>query len=115
MKHHQYGISARGSQTSFGGETNGSIAKWQLFSQATFSLAPVQLCRLNKRFGKNKEQGDLLGEEKFFIDSQENGSNSKCKNKYTKEDMHWQVRGTGTIRQCRKQKTHKTKNKLYKE
>ena len=58
-----------------------------MFSEATFSLAPVQLCRLNKRLSKNKE-GDLLGEEKFFIDSQENGSNSKCKNKYTKEDMH---------------------------
>ena len=114
MTHHQYGISALVSQTSFGGETNGSIAKWQMFSQAAFSLAPVQLCRLNKRFSKNKE-GDLLGEEKFFIDSQENSSNSKCKNKYTKEDMHRQVRCTGTIRQCRKQKTHKTKNKLYKE
>ena len=32
---HQYGISAFVSQTSFGGQTNGSIAKSQLFSQAT--------------------------------------------------------------------------------
>ena len=32
---HQYGISALVSQTSFGGETRGSIAKFQLFSQAT--------------------------------------------------------------------------------
>ena len=33
---HQYGISALVSQTSFGGETSGSVAKGQLFSQATF-------------------------------------------------------------------------------
>ena len=32
---HQYGISALVSQTSFGGETSGSITKCQLFSQAT--------------------------------------------------------------------------------
>ena len=32
---HQYGISALVSQTSFGGETSGSIAKCRLFSQAT--------------------------------------------------------------------------------
>ena len=31
---HQYGISARVSQTSFGGETSGSVAKRRLFSQA---------------------------------------------------------------------------------
>ena len=31
---HQYGISALVSQTSFGGETSGSVAKFQLFSQA---------------------------------------------------------------------------------
>ena len=34
VSRHQYGISARVSQTSFGGETNGSVAKWRLFSQA---------------------------------------------------------------------------------
>lgn len=72
---------------------------------------PAQLCKLNKTCIKNKEK-DLLGEEKFFSDSHENGSNSQCKNKYTKEDMHWHICCTGTIRQCRKQKTHKTKNKL---
>ena len=32
---HQYGISALVSQTSFGGETGGSVAKCRLFSQAT--------------------------------------------------------------------------------
>ena len=34
VKHHQYEISALVSQTSFGGETKGSIAKCWLFSQA---------------------------------------------------------------------------------
>ena len=33
---HQYGISAHVSQTSFGWETSGRIAKCQLFSQAIF-------------------------------------------------------------------------------
>ena len=32
---HQYGISALVSQTSFGGETSGDVAKCRLFSQAT--------------------------------------------------------------------------------
>ena len=32
---HQYGISALVSQTSFGGETSGSVAESRLFSQAT--------------------------------------------------------------------------------
>ena len=32
---HQYGISALVSETSFGGETSGSVAKCRLFSQAT--------------------------------------------------------------------------------
>ena len=35
---HQYGISALVSQTSFGGETSGSVAKCRLFSQATANL-----------------------------------------------------------------------------
>ena len=35
---HQYGISALVSQTSFGGETSGSVAKCRLFSQATGHL-----------------------------------------------------------------------------
>ena len=34
MTLHLYGISALVSQTSFGGETSGSVAKFQLFSQA---------------------------------------------------------------------------------
>ena len=34
VKRHQYGISALVSQTSFGRETSGSIAKCRLFSQA---------------------------------------------------------------------------------
>ena len=37
---HQYGVSALVSQTSFGGETSGSVAKCWLFSQAI--LAAVQ-------------------------------------------------------------------------
>ena len=36
---HQYGISARVSQTCFRGETSGSIAKCQLFTQASSSSA----------------------------------------------------------------------------
>ena len=34
VMHHQYGISALVSQTSFGGETGGSVTKCRLFSQA---------------------------------------------------------------------------------
>ena len=36
---HQYGISALVSQTSFGGETSGSVAKCRLFSQAILAVA----------------------------------------------------------------------------
>ena len=35
VTHHQYGISALVSQTSFGTETSGSVAKCRLFSQAS--------------------------------------------------------------------------------
>ena len=35
MTRHQYGISTLVSQTSFRGETSGSVAKFRLFSQAT--------------------------------------------------------------------------------
>ena len=35
---HQYGISVLISQMSFGGETNGNIAKCQLFSQAIIGI-----------------------------------------------------------------------------
>ena len=38
MTRHQYVISALVSQTLFGGETSGSVAKCQLFSQVNFSL-----------------------------------------------------------------------------
>ena len=34
VTHHQYGISALVSKTSFGGETSGSVTKCRLFSQA---------------------------------------------------------------------------------
>ena len=49
---HQYGISALVSQTSFGGETSGSVAKYRLFSHAKpylvtlFSIAFCFRCRL---------------------------------------------------------------------
>ena len=39
LTRHQYGISALVSQTSFGGETSGSVAKCRLFSQATMTIA----------------------------------------------------------------------------
>ena len=38
MTRHKYGISALVSQTSFGGETSGSVAKCRLFSQATLDI-----------------------------------------------------------------------------
>ena len=38
MTRHQYGISARVSQTSFCGEASGGVAKYRLFSQATLAL-----------------------------------------------------------------------------
>ena len=37
---HQYGMSALVSQTSFGGEISGSVAKCRLFSQATSATSP---------------------------------------------------------------------------
>ena len=40
VKRHQYGISALVSQTSFGGETSGSVAKCCLFSQAKVMKPP---------------------------------------------------------------------------
>ena len=48
---HQYGISALVSQMSFGGETNGSITKCLLFSQATL---------VGKRPQSGKEEEQLL-------------------------------------------------------
>ena len=46
MTRHQYGISALVSQTSFSGETSGSVAKCRLFSQAiprVNALLPMKL------------------------------------------------------------------------
>ena len=40
---YQYGISALVSQTSFGGETGGSVAKCRLFSQARSALEAIVL------------------------------------------------------------------------
>ena len=40
---HQYGMSALVSQTSFGGETSGSVAKCRLFTQATENLVCAAL------------------------------------------------------------------------
>ena len=37
VRRHQYGIFALVSQTSFGGETSGSVARFRLFSQAMSS------------------------------------------------------------------------------
>ena len=39
---HQYGISALVSQTSFGGETSGSVAKCGLFSQAIMTMKLIE-------------------------------------------------------------------------
>ena len=38
---HQYRISALVSQTSFGGETSGDVAKCRLFSQAMIAIAHI--------------------------------------------------------------------------
>ena len=46
MTRHQYGTSALVSQTSFGGETSGSVAKCRLFSQANKITASVKQIRL---------------------------------------------------------------------
>ena len=43
VTHHQYGISVLVSQTSFGGDTSGSIPKCRLFSQAIAKLVPGHL------------------------------------------------------------------------
>ena len=55
---HQYGISALVSQTSFGGETSGSVAKCRLFSQATL----VRKCPQS-----GKEEQLLRGQELLFF------------------------------------------------
>ena len=56
MTRHQYGISKLVSQTSFGGETSGSVAKCRLFSQATSSLVFFCFRLLTKE--EEEEEGD---------------------------------------------------------
>ena len=51
---HQYGISALVSQTSFGGETSGSVAKCRLFPQPTWLVDRI---RVKKRRGLTLERG----------------------------------------------------------
>ena len=51
VRRHQYGISALISQTSFGGETNGSVAKCRLFSQAIIGIKKGKM--LNDSILKN--------------------------------------------------------------
>ena len=51
VRYHQYGISALVSQTFFGGETNGSVTKCRLFSQAIMSIKKGKM--LNDSILKN--------------------------------------------------------------
>ena len=46
MTRHQYGISELVSQTSFGGEISGSVAKCRLFSQASETVVDSLDCHL---------------------------------------------------------------------
>ena len=46
VKRHQYGIFALVSQTSFGGETSGSVAKCRLFSQAIVIMGTFRSCAI---------------------------------------------------------------------
>ena len=56
---HQYGISALVSQTSFGGETSGSVAKCRLFPQPTWLVDRIRVKkrrRLTLERGKNAKK-----------------------------------------------------------
>ena len=56
---HQYGISALVSQTSFGGETSGSVAKCRLFPQPTWLVDRIRVKkrrRLTLERGKNSKK-----------------------------------------------------------
>ena len=56
---HQYGISALVSQTSFGGETSGSVAKCRLFAQPTWLVDRIKVKkrrRLTLERGKNSKK-----------------------------------------------------------
>ena len=55
MTHHQYGISAFVSQTSFGGETSGSVVKCRLFSQATENSKRISSHLLSSLGAQNKD------------------------------------------------------------
>ena len=59
---HQYGISAVVSQTSFGGETSGSVTKYGLFSQAdkTFYIRLTEVFSETIRI-ESIEQSLLIG------------------------------------------------------
>ena len=52
---HQYGISAFVSQTSFGGETSGSVVKCRLFSQAIENSKRISSHLLSSLEGQNKD------------------------------------------------------------
>ena len=55
MTHHQYGISAFVSQTSFGGETSGSVVKCRLFSQAIENSKRISSHPLSSLGAQNKD------------------------------------------------------------
>ena len=61
---HEYGISALVSQTSFGGESNGSVAKCRLFSQATHLF-----CCLAEYSNDTVLSLKLVGEEKIILET----------------------------------------------
>ena len=54
MTRHQYGISALVCQTSFGGETSGSVAKCRLFSQAIRRVNDPIKCLVVQEFDRTK-------------------------------------------------------------
>ena len=70
MTRHQYGISALVSQTSFGGETSGSVTKCRLFSQVTKypDLLVIGFCQKNVLFEPNSfwETDFFLPERTFW-------------------------------------------------
>ena len=67
MTRHQYGISELVSQTSFGGETSGSVAKCRLFSQATSSLVFFCFRLLTKEEEEEEEEEEYHSVVFLFI------------------------------------------------
>ena len=65
MTCHQYGISALVSQTSFSGETSGSVTKCRLFSQASLDLTVGTL-----RPDRQRRQRERLKRNRFILFSQ---------------------------------------------